>query len=305
MSRRKRDDINNEEEELRKQWLNRYLKAQGPVDTKIRKILVQASKDAESQIASLANNRTFSARVKTTQLKMVMQEIKVVLNDAFSSITPVIADGNKSAALQAVNAITESDIRYLKKAFAASGGDYRDFVEGQRRQAQLHVAHVVSKMYGFDKPLSSRVYRTRFQATTWVRNTVSRQIAIGASARDIAKAVRQSIRADTPGGVGYAAMRLGRTELNNAFHATSVNLAKDRPWVQGMSWHTSTVHEIKEGGLIEICDKYNGQVFDVDLVPAKPHPQCRCFVVPEVESLDTFVTHLTSGQYRDWMENAA
>jgi cell pole-organizing protein PopZ len=294
-----------DEEELRKRWLRRYLKAQGPVDTKLRKILVQASEDAESQIASLAKSPTFSAKVKTTQLKMVMAEIRSVLNDAFLSITPVVSQGNKDAAAQAADALTETDVEYIKKAFAASGGDYRDFIEGQRRQAQLQVANVVSKMYGFDKPLSSRVYRTRYQANTWVRNTVSRQIAIGASAKDIAKAVRSSIRTNTPGGVGYAAMRLGRTELNNAFHATSVNLAKDRPWINGMTWHTSKVHEPNDNGTVEICDYYNGQNFSLDLVPPKPHPHCRCFVVPEVEPLDTFVTHLTSGQYRDWIGNAA
>ena len=293
------------EEELRKRWLRRYLKAQGPVDTKIRKILAQASDDAESQIASLAKNPTFSARVKTTQLKMVMAEIREVLNDAFLSIVPVVSAGNKDAAAQAADAITATDLEYLKRAFAASGEDYRDFIEGQRRQAQINVANVVSKMYDFDKPLSSRVYRTRYQATTWVRNTVSRKIATGASAKDIAKAVRSSIRTNTPGGVGYAAMRLGRTELNNAFHATSVNLAKDRPWIEGMVWHTSTTHEPNENGLVEICDVYNGQNFAVELVPPKPHPHCRCFVVPEVEPLDVFVNHLTAGQYRDWIGNAA
>lgn len=294
-----------EEEELRKRWLRRYLKAQGPVDTKIRKILASASDDAQSQIVSLAKNPTFSAKVRTTQLKMVMNEIREVLNDTFLSIVPVISEGNKAAAEQAAEAVTATDLDYLKRAFSASGEDYRDFIEGQRRQAQVHVAHVVSKMYGFDKPLSSRVYRTRYQATTWVRNVVSRQIATGASAKDIANAVRSSIRTNTPGGVGYAAMRLGRTELNNAFHATSVNLSKNRPWINSMVWHTSKTHEPNENGLIEICDIYNGKTFDVESVPPKPHPHCRCFVVPEVEPLDTFITHLTAGQYRDWIENAA
>ena len=294
-----------DEEELRKRWLNRYLRAQRPVDIKIRKILVAASKDAESQIISLASNPTFSAKVKTTQLKLVMREIKAVLNDAFSSITPVIKDGSEAAALQAVDALTESDIEYLKKAFANSAGDYRDFVEGQRRQAQLQIANVVSKMYSFDKPLSSRVYRTRVQATSWVRNTVSSKIATGASAKDIAKAVRGSIRPDTAGGISYAAMRLGRTELNNAFHATSINLAQDRPWVNGMSWHTSKVHIPNENGIIEICEKYNGKTFEMNSVPVKPHPQCRCFVVPEDEPLNVFVNHLTAGTYRDWIGNAA
>lgn len=296
------DDDN--EAKLRKRWLNRYIRAQGPVDTKIRKILAQASDDAESQIASLAKNQTFSAKVKTTQLKMVMAEIREVLNDAFREITPVIAQGNKSSALAAVNAITETDLEYLKRAFAASGGSYSDFIEGQRKQAQIQVANVVTKMYSFDKPLSSRVYRTRYQATVWVRNTVHRKIATGASAREIAYSVRKSIRTNTPGGVGYAAMRLGRTEVNNAFHATSINLAKDRPWINGMVWHTSRTHEVEEGK-IEICEIYDGKTFDVEQVPPKPHPQCRCYVVPEVEPLDTFVTHLTAGQYKDWMNSAA
>jgi hypothetical protein len=97
-------------------------------------------------------------------------------------------------------------------------------------------------------------------------------------------------------------MRLGRTELNNAFHATSIEISKDRPWIEGMRWNTSKVHQPDP---MEICSRLNGQIFTVEMVPKKPHPQCRCFVTPNLIPFEMFLTLLDSGQYREWSRNAA
>jgi hypothetical protein len=71
-----------------------------------------------------------------------------------------------------------------------------------------------------------------------------------------------------------------------------------------MEWHLSAVHQI-DPSRMEACESYANQIFDVDKVPAKPHPQCRCFVTPVMEPIDVFINNLTAGQYRDWIENAA
>ena len=87
--------------------------------------------------------------------------------------------------------------------------------------------------------LSPRVYKNQALANRWVDRAVNRGILLGKSAREIASDVRLLIRPDTPGGVSYAAQRLGRTELNNAFHETSRRAVEGMPWITGVRWNLS------------------------------------------------------------------
>ena len=297
--------FNNQEnfDVLRKRWLSRYMKVQTQTDTHIRTILVGIAEGANEQVIALEKNSTFSAGVRTAQLRLVMQIVKEVLNDLFNGITPVIRDGQKAEALAAVDGLTETDRDYLDKVFANTGS-VRDFIDSQKLQAQIQVANAINRVTKSDIPLSKRVYRTQALAKRWVQRDVTIEIAKGSSAKEIAKVVRKHIRPNTPGGVSYAALRLGRTELNNAFHATAISLSQDRPWITGMSWHLSSRHEIDPNN-IEICEHYASKIFEVSAVPKKPHPQCRCFVAPVIEPIDVFTTNLTAGRYRDWIEHAA
>ena len=290
-------------EVLRKRWLSRYMRIQSQTDTRIRTILVEAAEDANDQVSALANNSSFSAGVRTAQLRLVMSTIKDILNDVFDGITPLIRDGQGAEAQAAVEALTETDRQYLEDAFQTTAA-VRDFIDSQKLQAKIQVVNAVNRMTKSDIPLSKRVYRTKALAQRWVQRDLTIGIAKGSSAKEIAQVVRKHIRPNTPGGVSYAALRLGRTELNNAFHATSVELSQDRPWIQGMAWNLSSVHQF-DPQRVEICETYSGQIFEVNNVPAKPHPQCRCFVTPVLEPVDVFIRNLTAGQYRDWIEKAA
>lgn len=290
-------------EVVRKRWLARYMAIQTRTDTRIRTMLVEAADDAEKQIAALEKNPTFSAGVRSAQIKLVMKEIKDILNGVFDAITPTIREGQKQEAAAAIDGLTETDRQYLEAAFQSTN-DVDNFIDSQKLQAKLQVINAVNRITKSDRPLSARVYRTKALAQRWVQRDVTIGISRGASAEQIAKVVRKHIRPNTPGGVSYAAMRLARTELNNAFHATAITAAQDRPWIQGMEWHLSAVHQ-HDAGRVEVCETYSGQIFDVENVPAKPHPQCRCFVVPVMEPVDVFIRNLTAGQYRDWINNAA
>ena len=288
---------------LRKRWLSRYMKIQTQTDTRIRTILVEAAEDANAQVTALATNSTFSAGVRTAQLRLVMQTVKEVLDDVFKKTSPIISAGQKSQAKAAVEGLTETDRQYLEAAFQETRA-VNDFIASQKLQVQIQIVNAVNRITKSEIPLSSRVYRTKALAKNWVQRDVTSGIARGASAKEIAAIVRKHIRPNTPGGVSYAALRLGRTELNNAFHATAITLAQDRPWIQGMEWFLSEVHQ-RDSQRVEVCETYAGQIFEVNNVPAKPHPQCRCFVAPVLEPVDVFIRNLTAGQYRDWIENAA
>jgi hypothetical protein len=286
---------------LRKRWWQRYLTVQAKSDTQIRTVLVQAASDAQDRITALTQNSTFSAGVRTAQVRLAMNEMKSVHKDLFGDILPIITSGQKDEAGAAIDGFTETDIQFLQAAFSSTGA-VESFIKSQRLSAVAHVTNAIQRVTKTNIPLSSRVYRSQSLANNWIQNKINVALATGAGARDLAKTVKSQILPTTPGGTSYAALRLGRTELNNAFHATAIEAAQDRPWITGMRWYVSDRHEDDPK---EICTKLAGQLFDVDAVPPKPHPQCRCFVAPEVETLDVFTRHLTAGQYRDWIENAA
>ncbi|ACI12433.1 head morphogenesis [Mycobacterium phage Konstantine] len=289
---------------LRRRWLDRYLAIQARSDTRVRTVLLQGAEDARNKLIRLEDNSTFSAGVRAAQIKLTMEIVREVHAQIFKEMIPIIKDGYGRAASAAVDAYTETDVRYLRAAFRSVGTDRSvdSFVSGQRKQAQLSVAHAISRVTGSDIPLSRRVYRSRSLANGWVQRLVTSAIMRGDSAKDIAEAVRRHILPSTPGGTAYAAMRLGRTEINNAFHVTTLELSKDRPWVESNRWNLSKTHEPQNCR----CERY-AQIglFPVENTPAKPHPQCRCFVTPELEPYESFAANLKAGYYRDWQSRHA
>jgi SPP1 gp7 family putative phage head morphogenesis protein len=285
---------------LQQRWLQAFMKTLGPYESQMRTVLSNGATDALDRINALASNPVWSAGVRTAKLRLVSGTIKTVQKDIYIKILPILKKGQQAEASTAADALSATDMQYLKEALSTV--DLNSYLASQRQSAALGVAHAVSRITKSQQPLSARVYRTQALANGWINRQVNSAILRGASANEIAQTVRSQIRPDVPGGASYAALRLGRTELNNAFHATAITLAQDRPWITGMRWYTSNTHEDDP---TEICTQLNGQIFDVDNVPGKPHPQCRCFVAPQVESADVFARHLIAGQYRDWMDKNA
>lgn len=288
-------------ETLRRRWLNRYVAIQAQTDKELKRVLTQAAEDASLRLNYLDNKPTFSAGVRAAQIRLALNETSIVVQSVFQSSLTIITSGCKDEAAAAVDGLSDSDRQYLRAIFSDKSG-VESFLAAQRQGARLNVANAVSSVTKSNQPLSTRVYRTKSLANNWIRKLVTTSILRGDGAKEIAQSVRSHIRPDTPGGVSYAALRLGRTELNNAFHATAITLAEDRPWIENMRWNLSKVHEWQgtQNGPVEICERYAAQIFTPLTVPKKPHPQCRCFVSPEVEDFATFMAHLTAGQYDNW-----
>jgi hypothetical protein len=144
--------------------------------------------------------------------------------------------------------------------------------------------------------LSQRVYRNSQATVLQVGRIIDQSLALQRSPREIAALVRSFISPGVPGGTSYAAMRLARTEINNAHHETTIRLSKDRPWVSGYKWMLSGSHPSPD-----ICDEYARREFEKDEVPSKPHPQCLCFLVVQQESSEDFLDKLTDGDYDDYL----
>jgi hypothetical protein len=81
-------------------------------------------------------------------------------------------------------------------------------------------------------------------------------------------------------------MRLARTELNNAFHLSQIYSFYDRPYILGVKWNLSESHPRPDE-----CNEYaqgdhvgmGSGVFRVQDTPAKPHPNCFCYLTPVID----------------------
>lgn len=167
----------------------------------------------------------------------------------------------------------------------------QSMITSQRGSIDAAVARMQGRSY---VPLSRKVYKTRTLVKGQVSRMINYHLAKGSSGHELARDIRQFVRPSVPGGLNYASLRLGRTELNNAFHAVSIDQAKKNPYVTGMTWHTSGGHPRPDR-----CDDYDQQTFKLHEVPDKPHPNCFCYVTPETISDKQFLDHYRKGDFTE------
>lgn len=275
-----------------------YLRAERIAELAIIDDLRDAMADAQRRINKLESKHGIGAIVRRAQLGLIRRELRIVTDELWKSIGKEI----RSAGPAVADAAAESE-RVLQKILFQSVGkrESEALVASQRAYARRTVATYFARgKNGIS--LSERVYRTRSLSNGFVDRAVNRVILQGGSWQDIAKSVKPMIDPNTPGGVSYAAKRLGRTELNNAFHTTQQASAELNPFVQGLKWHLSLSHQKKDH-----CDelaeghskgKKAGVYLPHDL-PAKPHPQCLCYTTNEMMDEDDFLDLVSNPDYLD------
>lgn len=283
----------------RNNWLLRYLGVQQKYDAVIANALMDASEDASRRITDLVGDTRIGSSARRYQLQLARRSIKDVMKVLFADLYRTIQEGQKDAALAALEAGWNDDRKVLNRLFR-NRTDRGRWEDSMRQSAVRGVQAMMVRILGTRKPLSQRVYHTRSLASGSVDRIINSHLASGGSPYELAKAVRSSIRPDTPGGVGYAAKRLGRTEVNNAFHAQAINDVREKPWVNSVKWNLSKVHVPKPG---DKCELYDGQLFGKDEVPNKPHPQCMCYVTPQMEPWDSVEANIIAGLYDDYIDD--
>jgi hypothetical protein len=139
-----------------------------------------------------------------------------------------------------------------------------------------------------------------------VDRQVNLAILSGESWKELGDRVKGSINPNVRGGVAYAAKRLGRTELNNAFHTAQRVAHEKEPWVDSFVWHLSGSHSTPDE-----CDEYAREVhypgglpghFQKGSLPNKPHPQCLCYTTAESIDEDSFVNAFLDGKYDTYLD---
>ena len=173
----------------------------------------------------------------------------------------------------------------------------------QRRSRLLEVAQ--RKTYGDGMNLNQRIWRLENGGLTNIRNTLRTSMAERTNAFTLASLLEEQIGAEdklpawtaerlysmTPRsraksedgllrgpdekskGVAYSALRLARTELQNANHAMSTEIARLAPWVTGRKVTLSAGHP-----KVDICDQWAaGGPYNKGEEILSLHPNCMCY----------------------------
>lgn len=274
-----------------------YLKVQKDFDLKLARILRTASTTAEAEIKRLAGKNGIGARIERDRLLLIRKNLLVQQAELWKDIGDLTRAGQADAASAAVTTnLTYQDV-LLRQVMSQSAID--GLLASVQASARRTVSVVSARLSGLsERPLSSRVYRAEAWSNKQLVNAITDALARGLTARQLATNVKDLIRPDVRGGVSYAAQRLGRTELNNAFHAAAVTDAKNNPIITGMEWHLSGSHKRPDE-----CNDLAGRVFLPAEVPGKPHPQCFCYVTPEVPDRETFMRNFFDGKYDSYLDS--
>ena len=267
-------------------------------------VLRDAAQQAEKRILALAGAKNIGAKMERAQLALIRRELLRLQGEMWGRITPTLEKHMRVAAAQAAEAGNLID----RTLFNALGGPIPELERAMHMQAQATVeAYMAKTANGI--PLSGNVYHAKQLASGQVDKEVGRGILQGFSARQIADSVKDMIRPDVPGGVSYAAMRLGRTELNNAFHTAQIAHHKDNPFVSGQKWNLSGSHPRPDD-----CNRFaedshfkggDAGVFKPDQVPGKPHPNCLCYLTAVTISEKDFIDGMVNGQYAQHIDEKA
>lgn len=265
-------------------------------------MLVAASEDAEREVHDLFKREGVGSTIRRAQLTGTQGVISKVLHTLFGvNLKNSIASGQSKASTAAVQAANVWDDKILREIIPDP--DKRAvFRRSLEATAGKNVAAVITRITSDPVPLSRKVYRSEAIARKQVDRVINSGLAKGDGAAEIAKKAHQFIHPSTPGGATYAARRLGRTEINNAFHSQSINQMQTRPWVSQVEWRLSGSHE---GGSGCLCERYaRTRTFPARGVPLKPHPQCFCYITPVVPDIDFILDQLESGVYHQWIEDS-
>lgn len=283
-------------------WGRAYARVQAVTDRQILALLRQSLLDVNKQLKKLASSTKIGDRVRADQLRIVKRALLQEIADIYASLGKMVPAGQSAAAAAAIQMGGE----FNAVLFGAAGqpATAEAITAGLMKGLESTIDVVISRVTGTHFPLSQRIYRSQVFTSGLLDTKINSALARGLSAREFAAEMVDFFNPDTPGGVRYASMRLARTEINNAFHATTVSHVGDAPWVEGFRWNLSRSHPKADDcdALAKANDYGLGEgVYPPSQTPAKPHPQCFCVVTPVSVDEDEFLTSLIGGRYDDYI----
>lgn len=263
-------------------------------------ILRDGADEAERLIPKLMEKHTTGGKVKAAQLALVLREVKAMQSALWGDLGRVTQSGVEAAYFKG----HEGAGSVLLNVFNKNGIAAPALLAGWREQAKQGIAAVLAKSAN-NIPLSRAVYRTQALASGQVDRIIKRGLLLNMNAKAIAKSVKDLIDPAVKGGVAYAAKRLARTEINNAYKTAQEARYQDEPWTQGMRWNLSGSHPAPDiCNVLATQDKHGlgAGVYPVGQRP-KSHPNCLCYLTPEQLDEDDFVEAFVNGDYNTYLDN--
>lgn len=264
-----------------------YRHVQGAAEKELRQVLEATAKLIQKRIAGIRPG--VGGVVRAAQLRLVLAAIKRLQRQMWTNgITPAI-QREIDAALEAGESAVEALTRVAYTALNDDAAE--ELVKGLKAAAESGLKSDAARK---KRDLSQRVYKLRALHEGKVEEIVRAGLIAGLSAKELASEAYQYVSPTTKGGASYAAMRLARTEINNAFHERQIEGAK-RPGVEGVKWNLSGSHKVPDE-----CNVYaEHEPYDPDEIPDKPHPQCFCYLTYVMQPPAEFRAALERGDWDD------
>lgn len=271
--------------------LQRYLTVQAGFELEIVRNLVAAYLDIDRTLQTFESSQRVGEVIRRAQLREAQVAIHRQLRGLWDTVGDQVVQYRDIVAREAVSSLYDDLGPSLRRA-GLNDVQIDQMIRSQQQTAVKGVETAITRIQKSKIPLSERVWRSGELVNGRLDQIINTALAKGSSAKEIADAVRGFVNPNTPGGVRYAASRLGRTELNNAFHASQVQAAIDNPWVVGCQWHNSESHpEPDECDELAEADDFGlgPGMYPPEEVPEKPHPQCLCYMTNETPSPEEFI----------------
>lgn len=264
-----------------------YRKVQGAAEKELRRILELTAKAIEKRVAMLRPG--VGGVVRAAQLRATLAAIRKLQRAMWvGSVTPAIAR-QVEAALEAGESAVEALTRVAYTALNEPAAE--TLVAGLRAAAESGLKSDAARKR---RELSERVYKLNALHAGKIEETIRAGLIANLSAKELASDVYKYVSPNTKGGASYAAMRLARTEINNAFHERQIEGAK-RPGVEAVQWNLSGSHKVPDE-----CNIYaEHKPYPPDEVPDKPHPQCFCYLTYVMMPPEEFRAKLEAGGFDD------
>lgn len=272
---------------------------EGIVKGDLATLLTAAQRDAQKLIEANLAKGTFSGRMRARQLQAAIDGMGSLSSSMWGEVGALTRKGIHGAANLAVESQLDRDF--------LSGMPFnaiRQYADGLYYNA-FHTAESIISRRTNGFTLADRIYKGGRSGVIAAAKQVERGLLLGMSAKEIAGLVGGLYDPLVPGGQSYAAMRLARTEINNAHHDTTIRTADEMPWTMGYKWNLSGSHPRPD-----ICNEYaeadhdnmGPGVFKKGNTPSKPHPHCLCYLTVMQPDRDEFLDGLVNGDYDDYLE---
>jgi hypothetical protein len=272
-----------------------FARLMGDHDREILRLLAEAAADARKEAERLAKTRQFGRLTRAAQQRLVERELHKQMRILWEGVGHLTIFGEKEAARAAMDSMDFLENRLWHGA----GADAADIRRSLRRTAENGIDAYLSRQENL-LPLSRRIYGNDLLGRNRISTAINKALLRGLSSGEFAQEVSSLIKPGVRGGVSYNALRLARTEINNAFHFSSIRYTRDQPWVEGYKWNLSGSH-----GSVDICNEYAQKnhdnlgrgVFKKSDVPGKPHPNCLCYITTVTAPPGKFERQLKNGSY--------